>query len=405
MNPESKKEEDIEIQSMVNNLSQDITRDLIKRKRNKKWIITTLLGIFGLGVISGVIYLLSLELNLKKANEVLAKQKSEIEGLEKTVNSYMYYEQIREEDYIRSRYRSIDAIPEKENLTDEVSQNLETLQAISKGFHGNNISRGNINFKEIALTFDLGTGEDLEFLKDTIDKYGIRITLFVSNERASSNSGSFFNSSNLQYIRKLSEMGKVVEFGNHTWSHYNFIRSLEETSPRKRKVFDYISDSILTPENIIEEMEYMEQKFFDVTGKELGKFYRLPYGSINRTTLNYLASLGYTEHVMWSYNQKGGLDLPDYVYKPFIYKIDPKTNRYALVKNPLYKSSEEVMDYLEQWEQSDENGMNGAILLMHLGSQRKQDKLITILPSFIQKMKKKGYRFVTLSECLNSVAD
>ena len=42
---------------------------------------------------------------------------------------------------------------------------------------------------------------------------------------------------------------------------------------------------------------------------------------------------------------------------------------------------------------------------MHLGSPRKFDKLIDILPEFIETMQKKGYQFVTVSEVLNDKLD
>ncbi|NUM42000.1 MAG: polysaccharide deacetylase family protein, partial [Leptospiraceae bacterium] len=57
------------------------------------------------------------------------------------------------------------------------------------------------------------------------------------------------------------------------------------------------------------------------------------------------------------------------------------------------------------FEKKDKHGMNGAIILMHLGTKRKFDKLFYVLPEFISEMKKKGYSFVTVSEVLNDKQD
>ena len=107
---------------------------------------------------------------------------------------------------------------------------------------------------------------------------------------------------------------------------------------------------------------------------------------------------------MWSKNSVGSLDLPDYIYKQFLTRYNEK-GKPQVVKNPLYKTGRETLDFLYKWENRDKNGMNGAIILMHLGSPRKFDKLIDILPEFIETMQTKGYQFVTVSEVLNDKLD
>ncbi|EMY02302.1 hypothetical protein LEP1GSC029_4738 [Leptospira interrogans str. 2002000626] len=42
---------------------------------------------------------------------------------------------------------------------------------------------------------------------------------------------------------------------------------------------------------------------------------------------------------------------------------------------------------------------------MHLGSPRQSEKLIYILPDFIQEMLSKGYSFVTVPEIINDRQD
>jgi peptidoglycan/xylan/chitin deacetylase (PgdA/CDA1 family) len=395
---------DENIQNLVNELSKDISKDAQFRAKLKsiaiKILIVTILSLV-IGVGS---YLAYLYFSLQKVERDLALKQNTIDDLESSLNSIMYAEQLREESALR--------IIEGENWSDDratkrleriVLENLKTIESASMDHKGINVHRGNEKYPEIALTFDLASGSELSFIEHLIKKYNVRVTLFLSNERASDTSGSFFLRSNLDAIQRLAKTGKV-EFANHTWSHYNYVRSIHETSPKKRKVLEYISPDVLNLERMAEEMYRVETTFNNLTGKELKKYYRLPYGALNTLILNAHASLGYSHHIMWSYNSVGSLDIPDYIYKQFITRKD-KNGKPVVIKNPFYKTSREALDFLYRWEKADDNGMNGAIILMHLGSPRKFDKLIHILPEFIETMQKKGYRFRTVSEVLNDSFD
>lgn len=396
--------EEDKVHDIVNELSQDISRDAQFRAKLKSILLRSVIGfalVFLLGIAS---YLTYLTYSINKIETELALKQITIDDLESSLNSLMYAEQIREEEALRIK-KDIDWNTESNvtRLEKEVLVNLKIIESASQNSKGVNINRGNVNFPEIALTFDLSTGAELRNIENWIKKYDIRVTIFLSNERPADSNGSFFLGSNIRAIQRMAKSGKV-EFGNHTWSHYNYVRSIHETSPKKRKILEYISKDVLTLENMAEELYRVETKFLDITGLPLTKYYRLPYGALNSLILNAHASIGYDQHIMWSNNSVGSLDLPDYIHKQFITKTNEK-GKPVVVKNPFYKTGRETLDFLYNWEMKDRSGMNGAIILMHLGSPRKFDKLIDILPEFIETMKAKGYKFVTVTEVLNDTLD
>jgi len=55
-----------------------------------------------------------------------------------------------------------------------------------------------------------------------------------------------------------------------------------------------------------------------------------------------------------------------------------------------------------QYEIKSTNGLNGFILLIHLGTDpRRTDKLYKHLPELIKELKSRGYQFVRIDEMLN----
>ncbi|MDZ4727108.1 MAG: polysaccharide deacetylase family protein [Leptospira sp.] len=389
-------QEEKEIQDIVHELSKDIEKDRHFAKQLQRVLLLLLAGFLAAGLVVLLSYLLYLNFSVNKLQTEVKQKEKSLQELEESLFSLMYQEQLKEEQYL-----PLDSDADQ-NFRKQVEENISYLKEVTKGVKGKNILRGNENHKEISLTFDLATGEELATLLQYIKEYDIRVTVFLSNERPSDTSGSFFVRQNLDLIKKMSKTGKV-EFANHTWSHFNYSRSVTETSQKKRTVLDYLSKQVLDLPRMAEELKRVEDIFSALTKQDLKKYYRLPYGAINQLILDAHASIGYTDHVMWSRNNKGSLDLPDYIHKQFLYKIH--NGKKEVVKNPYYKTSGETLEYLDAWESVDKNGMNGAIILMHLGGPRKFDKLIYILPEFVRRMQKKGYKFVTLSEVLNNEAD
>jgi peptidoglycan/xylan/chitin deacetylase (PgdA/CDA1 family) len=68
-----------------------------------------------------------------------------------------------------------------------------------------------------------------------------------------------------------------------------------------------------------------------------------------------------------------------------------------------YRSSEEIMKSITDYEQSKAAGLNGFILLMHIGSgPGRADKLYTKLPKLIRWLKAKDYQMVRIDQLLHN---
>jgi hypothetical protein len=62
-------------------------------------------------------------------------------------------------------------------------------------------------------------------------------------------------------------------------------------------------------------------------------------------------------------------------------------------------ASERIIDDILAYEQKDPHGLNGFLLLLHLGSQR-QDKPFSLIGPMLDELKKRGYSFVRIDQML-----
>lgn len=67
-----------------------------------------------------------------------------------------------------------------------------------------------------------------------------------------------------------------------------------------------------------------------------------------------------------------------------------------------YRSTEEIYKSIIDKATTDSNGLNGFILLLHIGTDaRRTDKFYFRLEELIRELKSQGYEFVSLKELLN----
>ncbi len=70
-----------------------------------------------------------------------------------------------------------------------------------------------------------------------------------------------------------------------------------------------------------------------------------------------------------------------------------------------YKSSREILQSIKTYESRNPTGLNGFILLMHIGTaQERKDKLYRLLPGLLQWLRQKGYALVRIDELLPAAA-
>lgn len=74
--------------------------------------------------------------------------------------------------------------------------------------------------------------------------------------------------------------------------------------------------------------------------------------------------------------------------------------------NERYVDNQTIMKSILDYEQEDENGLNGFILLSHIGTDpRRKEKFYEELPMLIRTLKDKGYQFVRIDELLGPTAN
>jgi len=180
--------------------------------------------------------------------------------------------------------------------------------------------------KKVYLTFDNGgpMGDTQKLLK-TLKDNNVKATFFIAGYNLKAHP---------DYIRQLVADGNLV--ANHTMSHKDVTQ--------------------LSDEQVKKEITDFEKLYKEVTGQELPKYFRFPYGLYNRHLLSLVSNMGYTS-VFWS------TAMQDWV---------PRKNR----ANDPYN---DIMNNLH----------NGNIILMHEGSNDD----IEALDRIIKAIKQAGYEF------------
>jgi peptidoglycan/xylan/chitin deacetylase (PgdA/CDA1 family) len=69
--------------------------------------------------------------------------------------------------------------------------------------------------------------------------------------------------------------------------------------------------------------------------------------------------------------------------------------------DPRFNSSRSIYDNILQFEKTDPDGLNGALMLLHLGADRK-DKMFLLLDPLIEELESRGYRFARVDELLGA---
>jgi peptidoglycan/xylan/chitin deacetylase (PgdA/CDA1 family) len=135
---------------------------------------------------------------------------------------------------------------------------------------GDLVLRGDPGFGVVALTFDAGTtaaGNTTQVL-DTLKSYGAHSTFFLTGEWAVANPA---------LVRRMRDDGH--ELANHTYDHPNLTE---------------ISDQVIRTQ-----IARTEAAVSGITGRELVRLIRPPFGAYDRRVLGAVGSAGYTM-IYWS---------------------------------------------------------------------------------------------------------
>ena len=191
--------------------------------------------------------------------------------------------------------------------------------------------------KRIYLTFDAGyENGGTEQILDALQKHGVKAAFFLV--------GNYLEQ-NPDLVRRMAEEGHIV--GNHTWHHYDMSR---------------ISD----PAVFARELEDVAEKYREITGEEMQKYYRPPQGIYSEENLRQAKALGYRT-VFWSL-------------------------AYVDWNNDAQPTKEEAFSKLLP------RIHNGAVVLLHSTSKTNGE----ILDELLTKWETAGYEFGTIDELFDS---
>ncbi len=232
-----------------------------------------------------------------------------------------------------------------------------------------NFSRGFPGSRKMAFTFDGGAENNsaddiLNILRDK----DISSTFFLT--------GAFMRRFP-DTVRRIVEDGHEV--GNHTWSHPH-LTTYEQN--RRHDTLDGVDYN-----KIKEELSQTARLFKEITGKDMAALWRAPYGEFNQDILQWAAQCGY-RHVGWTTGRgwENNMDTMDWV---------------ADTTASNYYSAEAIAEKVINFGSGKTNGAGGAVILMHLGTNRQNDFPHLKLGKMIEGLKSKGYTLTTVSEMID----
>jgi len=214
--------------------------------------------------------------------------------------------------------------------------------------------------KKVALTFDGGSSnKGTQEILDILYQEKIQSTMFLTGR---------FIENFPDMVNQIVDAGH--EIGNHSLTHPHFT-NIEINGKNSTR-------SKVNQKYFFEQLNKTDSIYYALKGSHMAPYWRAPFGEINRELLLWAAESGY-RHIGWSYK----CDSWDWV--------EDKTSE-------LYRSSEQIKQHFLNLEE--ERGLNGKIVLMHLGSERKDDFPYENLASLIDELRNRGYEFLKVSEIL-----
>ncbi|MBI5394387.1 MAG: polysaccharide deacetylase family protein [Verrucomicrobia bacterium] len=226
------------------------------------------------------------------------------------------------------------------------------------------VTRGDVNAKRIALTFDGGDEENaVAPILEALRSQRVRCTMFLTGR---------FIQRHPQAVLRMVKDGH--EIGNHTFWHPRLtsyeINNRHFTLPG------------LTREFLQDELRRAEAAFERLTGRKMAALWRAPYGERNAEILSWAVELGYA-HVVWTTEGAESMDTKDWV-----------SNK----ASPLYKTADGIVQSVLDFGKDSPHGKNGAIVAMHLGTARRADRLHEKLRALIRGLQKQGYSLGPVTE-------
>ena len=224
------------------------------------------------------------------------------------------------------------------------------------------IVRGANDKKELALILTGGSfAEGGDFILDTLKKYNVKASFFFT--------GDFFR---IEEFKPIIE--RIVKEGHYLGPHSDKHLLLADWEHRKNLVSEEVFKKDL--EDNLKELEKFGVKKKDVT------FWIPPYEWYTK------------EHSQWS--KEMGITL-------FNFSPGTRSNADYMEDDDLkFVPADKILESIIKYEQENKDGLNGFLLLMHIGAgpKRTKDKFFYKLPELLDYLTNKGYKLVRVDELL-----
>ena len=247
----------------------------------------------------------------------------------------------------------------------DVSDTVAVVKGLPVSFDNGTTGR-----KLIALTFDGASNSSaVGDILDTLKSSAVKATMFVTGD---------FIRAFPDAVRRIVADGHDV--GNHTFSHPHLTSWAQDHT---HTTLPDVSEAF-----VCNQLRHTDSLFLALTGGHLAPLWRAPFGEKNRAICVWAQRCGYL-HVGWRQGRswRDGLDSNDWV-------PDEET--------PGFHTPEQVVEKILALANDPPDGINGGIILMHLGSLRKEarSQMYRMLGKLIDDLKAQEYTFVTTTEML-----
>ena len=183
---------------------------------------------------------------------------------------------------------------------------------------------GDTNDKVLYLTFDAGyeNGCTAQIL-DTLKAHNAKAAFFVV--------GNYLETAP-ELVQRMADEGHLV--GNHTWHHYDMSRIADEVT-------------------FTDELTSVAEKYRELTGQAMKKYYRPPQGVYSEENLRMAQSLGYRT-VFWSLAYVDWLQDDQPTAEEAFSKLLPRTHPGAIVLLHSTSATNAAIldDLLTRWEEA-----------------------------------------------------
>lgn len=223
------------------------------------------------------------------------------------------------------------------------------------------VVRGNRQRRQLSLTFDGGsTAEGAKEILTILQEKQVVTTMFLTG----------------QFIEKYPELVLEMvnaghEIGNHTYDHPHL------TTFEQNRRHDNAPG--VTREYLQRQLLRTDSLFNALVGRPMKPYWRAAFGEYNQEILDWAAEAGF-RHIGWS----NGFDTHDWVNDE---------------NSALYKTPEVVRDAILDKDDASQS-LNGAIVLMHLGTERQNGRMYTMLAELIGELRSRGFELSPVGDLL-----